>query len=261
VIGTIGPNARAASRRLQELLDDPVDEIRLAAWTSLWRIDHDAAPIKRLAAEFRKRDKFDRNDVGFRLKVIRVWVQMGPAAGDALPALCDALAASLDAMRKCLNSDGYLESVPAAVILLHNEVLAAISKIDPEGRFAESGYPEIRTPAPDFRFRVVAADGRPVSGATVQVTRWSWQPLVTPQAFMFNAPVASKSDSAGFVSIAYPMGPAKSKARFFRELATWSLRPLQVSITHPDYSDWSGQISKDGKQIVVLRARAKSSDR
>ena len=215
---------------------------------------------KRLVAEFRKRDKFDRDDIAFRLRVVRLWSEMGPAAGEALPALCDVLAASLEALRKSLNSDGYLASVPADVAQLHQEILAAMSKIDPEDKLAASGYPEIPTPAPDIRFRVVAPDGRPVSGATVRTTGSGWTGGMMPEAFVGHPPAASKSDSAGFVSIGYPMGPAKSKARFLRELGMLSLRHVKVSITHPDYLAWRGQISKDGKQIVVLRAGAKSSD-
>ena len=253
-LAAIGPAARTASSSLKELLNDPVDDIRLAAATALWPIARDGSGVKRLVGEFRKRDKFNKEDAGFRLKAIRQWSEMGPAAADALPALCEALNACFEELRKSLGTSGTFASVPPDVANLNNEILSAISMIDPKDKLAASGYPEIQTPAPDFRFRVVATDGRPVSGATVQATGSGWTAGVMPEAFVGHPPAASKSDSAGFVSIGYPMGPAKSKARFLRELGMLSLRHVKVSITHPDYPDWRGEISKDGKQIVVFPA-------
>jgi serine/threonine protein kinase/tetratricopeptide (TPR) repeat protein len=112
----IGPSAQAALTSLQPLVDDLDGDIRIAAGLALWRVGHDASAVKRLAAEFQKRER--SGDPSWVSELIGVGFEMGPAAQDALPALFETLPLTDSSEERC------------------NEILRAIRSIDPMGTLA-----------------------------------------------------------------------------------------------------------------------------
>jgi eukaryotic-like serine/threonine-protein kinase len=115
-LASIGPSAQAALTSLQPLVGDLDGEIRIAAGLALWRVGHDPSAVKRLAADFQKRER--SGDPSWVSELIGVGLEMGPAAQDALPALVETLPLTDSSEER------------------RNEILRAVRVIDPLGTLA-----------------------------------------------------------------------------------------------------------------------------
>jgi HEAT repeats len=128
-LGKLGPKAQTAIPELNRLLTDPDDDLREAAATALWKIEHNPSVVPVLAERLE-----EARDYQTCLRVMKTLAEIGPAAKPAVPVI-----------RKKIEEPG-VSFVPSTVDL-GQAAVEALAKIDPQA--AAEARKKLRDLSPD----------------------------------------------------------------------------------------------------------------